>query len=249
MQTTVLQDHPSQTAGYAFQTTHWSAVVRATEPEAADALENLCRSYWYPLYGYLRRRGYQPDAAKDLTQEFFARLLAKRLLAGVDPTKGKFRSWLLGVMNHFLAHEYRRGTAQKRGGGQACFSLDQDQAEERYQLEGVDAAISPEASFDRRWALSVLGHAATRLRQEYEGGDKAVLYETLKSFVSLDCDTPTYEETGRKLGLGTAAVKSAIHRLRQRYLELIRQEIARTVTGASEVNEEIRYLLRVIRGQ
>jgi len=234
-----------------FVTTHWSVVLAAGESDSAKssaALENLCGAYWYPLYAYVRRRGQDAEAAKELTQEFFARLLAKGLLAGVDPTKGRFRSWLLGVMNHFLAHEWARVRAQKRGGGQPTFSLDEAGAEERYRLEPVDES-SPEKIFDRRWAFTVLDEAAARLRQEHESAGKAELYSSLKGFVSADSGSVSYEDAAGRLGLTQSAVKSAIHRLRQRYQELIREEIAQTVTSAGEVDEEIRYLLSVIRGE
>lgn len=210
-------------------------------------MENLCRDYWYPLYAYVRRRGHDPEDAKELTQEFFAQLLAKRLLAGVDPRKGRFRSWLLGVMNHFLAHEWARVSAQKRGGAQPTFSLDETDAEDRYRMEPVDER-SPEKIFDRRWAFTVLDQAAVRLHEEYEVADKGQLYASLKDFVSTDGTMLSYEEVSQRLGLSQSAVKSAIHRLRQRYQELIREEIAQTVTTAAEVDEEIRYLLTVIRG-
>jgi RNA polymerase sigma factor (sigma-70 family) len=233
-----------------FTTTHWSVVRAAGQVDSARstaALENLCSTYWYPLYAYVRRRGQDAEGAKELTQEFFARLLAKGLLAGVDPTKGRFRSWLLGVMNHFLAHEWARVRAQKRGGGQPAFSLDEIHAEDRYRLEPTDES-SPEKIFDRRWAFTVLSQAEGRLRQEHVTARKGELYSSLKGFVSVDGESVTYEEAGRQLGLTPSAVKSAIHRVRQRYQELIREEIAQTVTSASEVDEEIRYLLSVIRG-
>jgi RNA polymerase sigma-70 factor (ECF subfamily) len=222
-----------------------AAGQQADSANSKAALENLCGTYWYPLYAYVRRRGQDAEAAKELTQEFFARLLAKGLLAGVDPTKGRFRSWLLGVMNHFLAHEWARVRAQKRGGGQPAFSLDEARAEERYKLEPLDES-SPEKIFDRRWAFTVLDQAAARLRAEHEGAGKGELYSSLKGFVSAD-GAISYEEAARRLGLTQSAVKSAIHRLRQRYQELIREEIAQTVTSASEIDEEIRYLLSVIR--
>lgn len=233
-----------------FVTTHWSVVLAAGQGDSMKstvALENLCSTYWYPLYAYVRRRGQEPEAAKELTQEFFARLLAKGLLAGVDPTKGRFRSWLLGVMNHFLAHEWARVCAQKRGGGQPAFSLDETRAEERYRLEPVDES-SPEKIFDRRWAFTVLEQAEVRLRKEHEAAGKGELYSRLKAFVSMDGEAASYEEASQRLGLTPSAVKSAIHRLRQRYQESIREEIAQTVTSASEVDDEIRYLLSVIRG-
>jgi RNA polymerase sigma-70 factor (ECF subfamily) len=233
-----------------FATTHWSVVLSAGDSgsaQAGAALEDLCKSYWYPLYAYVRRRGHDSEAAKELTQEFFALLLGKKLLAGVDPTRGKFRSWLLGVMNHFLAHEWARSRAQKRGGGQAAFSLDEARAEERYELEPIDEA-TPEKLFDHRWALTVLDQSAVRLREEYEAAGKGQLYTSLKSFVSADGGLVSYEQAAQLLGLSQSAVKSAIHRLRQRYQELIRDEISQTVTSDAEVDEEIRYLLAVIRG-
>jgi RNA polymerase sigma-70 factor (ECF subfamily) len=232
-----------------FNTTHWSVVLSAGDtasPQAAAALDDLCQRYWYPLYAYVRRRGYDPETSRELTQEFFALLLGKRLLAGVDPTKGKFRSWLLGVMNHFLAHEWAHARAQKRGGGRPLFSLDDAVARERYQLEPFDE-VSPEKIFDRRWAFTVLEQAATRLRGEYENAGKGAHYSSLKSFVSADGAQSSYEDAARGLGLGLGAVKSSIHRLRRRYQELIRDEIARTVSTAAEIDDEIRYLLAVIR--
>ena len=240
---------PEQPKGW-FTTTHWSVVLAAGDsasPQAGAALDNLCRSYWYPLYAYVRRRGHDVESAKELTQEFFALLLGKCLLAGVDPTKGKFRSWLLGVMNHFLAHEWAKVRAQKRGGDQPAFSLDETSADERYQLEPADES-TPEKIFDRRWAFTVLDQAAVRLRVEYEAAGKGSLYSCLKGFVSAESAPVSYEEAARHLGLSQGAVKSAIHRLRQRYQELIRGEIAQTVTSAAEVDEEIQYLLAVIRG-
>lgn len=233
-----------------FATTHWSVVLAAGKndlPESSVALEHLCKAYWYPLYAYVRRRGHEAEAAKELTQEFFALLLAKKLLAGVDPAKGKFRSWLLGVMNHFLAHEWAKVCAQKRGGGQPVFSLDETEAEERYRFEPIERA-TPETIFDRRWAFTVLERSAARLREEYHAAAKAELYASLKGFVSAEGGEVSYEEAARKLGISGSAVKSAIHRLRQRYQELIRDEIAQTVPSAVEVDEEIRYLLAVIRG-
>jgi RNA polymerase sigma factor (sigma-70 family) len=233
-----------------FPTTHWSVVLNAGDslsPQADSALERLCRIYWYPLYAYVRRKGHDTEAAKDLTQEFFTQLLAKRLLAAVDPRKGKFRSWLLGVLNHFLAHDWARVHAQKRGGGQPTFSLDETDAETRYRLEPVDES-SPEKLFDRRWAFTVLEHAAARLREEYEGGGNGQLYSVLKGFVSAEGAAARYGEAARQLGLSQSAVKSAIHRLRRRFQELIRGEIAQTVANVAEVDEELRYLLSVIRG-
>jgi RNA polymerase sigma-70 factor (ECF subfamily) len=233
----------------AFATTHWSVVLsaqRETSPLADNALETLCKAYWYPLYAYVRRRGHDATAAKDLTQEFFAQLLLNNSWPGLIRRR-RFRSWLLGVMNHFLAHEWAKATAQKRGGAHPLFSLDELEAEERYSLEPLEDS-TPERVFDRRWAFTVLEHAAARLRQEYELAGKRRLYDRLKDFVSTDATNLRYEEAAQQLELTTSATKSAIHRLRQRYQELIRTEIAETVNSAAEIDEEIRYLLAVIRG-
>jgi RNA polymerase sigma-70 factor (ECF subfamily) len=195
----------------------------------------------------VRRKGNSPEAAKDLTQEFFAQLLAKRLLAGVDPQKGRFRSWLLGVMNHFLAHEWAKASAQKRGGGRTVFSLDETDPEERYRFEPKDES-SPERIFERRWALTLLDRAAARLREEYETDGRRALYRVLKDFVSTEATGLSYDGAALQLEMSTSAIKSAIHRLRQRYQELIRDEIAQTVSTVTEIDDEIRYLLSVIRG-
>ena len=232
-----------------FATTHWSVVRNAADslsPQSDHALENLCRAYWYPLYAYVRRRGYDPDTAKELTQEFFAQLLARRLLHAADPTKGRFRSWLLGIMKHFLAHEWTRAHAQKRGGGQPVISLDELQPEERYQCEPATEPDS-EKIFDRRWAFTVLDQAAAHLRAEYRAAEKQDLYEILKEYVSIEGPVLNYEQAAARLQLSPAALKSAIHRLRQRYQELIRHQIAQTVATSADIDEEIRYLLSVVR--
>ncbi len=216
-------------------------------PLAREALAEFCRLYWYPLYAYVRRRGYDPFSAKDLTQEFFAQLLEKRWLAELDPAKGKCRSWLLGVMNHFLAHEWAKASAQRRGGGRFVCSLDDERAEERYQQEPVEHC-TPETLFDRRWALALLQEAAGRLRKEYEAAGKRDLFEAIKGFVSLEGTTLSYQQAAKRLNLSLGAVKSAVYRLRQRYQELVRSEIARTVGSPSEVDEELSNLLAAVRG-
>ena len=232
-----------------FTTTHWTIVRNAADslsPESTAALETLCRSYWYPLYAFVRRKGHDPETARDLTQEFFAQLLSKRLLHAVDPTKGRFRSWLLGVMKHFLAHEWTKARAQKRGGGQPQFSLDELEAEQRYQFEPITEA-DPETIFDRRWAFTILDRAASRLRTELDTSNRPQLYSVLKQFISTDGATSSYDEAARELAITPAALKSLIHRARARYQELIRDEISQTVTSESDVDDEIRYLLQVIR--
>ncbi len=217
-----------------------------TSSQSEAALESLCRTYWYPLYAYVRRCGHDPEEAKDLTQAFFARLIEKKQLATVERGKGKFRSWLLGVMKHFLAHEWVKGRAQKRGSGQPVFSLDEVDPEERYRLEPA-TDWTAEKIFDRRWALTVLDAAASRLQREYEAEGNASLYAGIKGFVSSADEEVSYAQAAQRLGLSLSAVKSAIFRVRVRYQELIRAEIAQTVANAAEVDEEIRYLLEVLR--
>ena len=233
-----------------FTTTHWSLILNAQDtssPVAATALEKLCRGYWYPLYVYVRRQGEDEESAKDLTQGFFARLLEKKYLAQVQREKGKFRSFLLAALKHFLADERDKARAQKRGGGQACVSLDDSTGEERYRLEPVDA-MDAEKLFERRWALTLLEQARTRLREEYLEGGKSSLYERLKVFEAGEKQGPAYAELGVELGLSESGVKAAVFRLRQRYRELVREEVANTVERPEEVDGEIRYLIGVISG-
>jgi DNA-directed RNA polymerase specialized sigma24 family protein len=233
-----------------FTTTHWSLIVNAQDtasPLAAAALEKLCRSYWYPLYVYVRRQGEDEESAKDLTQAFFARLLEKHYLAQVERAKGKFRSFLLVALKHFLADEWDKARAQKRGGGQQLVSLDDSTSEERYRLEPVEA-MDAEKLFERRWALTLLEQARTRLKDEYLESGKATLYEHLKAFESGDKDAPSYAHVAAEFGLTESAVKSAVFRLRQRYRELVREEVAHTVDSPEEVDGEIRHLISVISG-
>ena len=233
-----------------FTTTHWSLILNAQDtssPMAQAALEKLCRTYWYPLYVYVRRQGEDGEAAKDLTQGFFARLLEKKYLAQVAREKGKFRSFLLAALKHFLADERDKARAQKRGGGQSFVSLDDSEGEERYRLEPVDA-MDAEKLFERRWALTLLEQARARLREEYLEGGKSSLYERLKAFEAGDRDAPSYAEVAFELGLTESAVKSAVFRLRQRYRELVREQVACTVASPEEVDGEIRHLISVISG-
>lgn len=230
-----------------FATTHWSVVLAAgqgTDTRAAAALEQLCRTYWYPLYAYVRREGYCADDAQDLTQEFFARLLARNSLAHVAPQKGKFRSFLLASLRHFLSDQRDRSRAVKRGGGVEVLSLDGQEAEGRYRLEPVER-LDGEKIYERRWAMALLEQALNRLREESTAAGKAHLFEHLRSFVAGDGDV-TSGAAATDLGLTESAVKSAVHRLRQRYRALVREEIARTVGDPSEVETEIRYLIAVM---
>jgi len=230
-----------------FATTHWSVVLAAANeaaPAAAMALENLCRTYWYPLYAYVRREGYGPVDAQDLTQEFFARLLARRSLSQVAPEKGRFRSFLLAVMRHFLADQWDRDHAKKRWGGVEDLSLDAHEAEERYQLEPVEH-LDAESIYERRWAMTLLEQALGRLRAESGAAGKLVLFDKLRDLVAGDSEV-SCAEVATELGLSESAVKSAVHRLRQRYRELVREEIARTVADPGEIEAEIRHLIAVV---
>jgi RNA polymerase sigma-70 factor (ECF subfamily) len=226
-----------------FTTTHWS-VVRAA-PESASALETLCGTYWYPLYAYVRRRGHSPEEAEDLTQEFFARLLASKDLSGVDRAKGKFRSFLLAVLNHFLANEWDRATAAKRGGNQVLISLDDDNAEERYRTEPF-VEVSPEKLFERSWARTLLEQALARMRAEYVADSKTEQFEQIKCFLTEETGEGGYSSIAARLNTSTGAVAVAVHRMRHRYRELVRLEIARTVRTPVELEDEIRHLLAAL---
>ncbi len=230
-----------------FATTHWSLVLAArdrAEPGAADALASLCALYWYPLYAYVRRRGHGADEAHDLTQEFFTRLLTKDFLAGVDRGKGKFRSFLLAACNHFLANERDRARAKKRGGGRPVLSLDAADAEGRYRAEPA-GGLSPEQLFERRWALALLEQVMTRLRGEFEAKGKGRQFERLRGSLVGEKGAG-YRRAADELGLSEGAIKVAVHRLRQRYRELLREEIGRTVGGPEEVDEEVRALFAAL---
>src|SRR5262249_29996499 len=226
-----------------FATTRWSLVLAArdrAEPGAADALASLCALYWYPLYAYVRRRGHGADEAHDLTQEFFARLLEKDFLAAVDRGRGKFRSFLAAACNHFLANAHDRARAKKRGGGRPVRSLDAADAEGRYRAEPADD-LTPEKLFERRWALALLQQVMTRLRDEFETRGKGRLFDRLRGFLVGEKGAG-YRRAAGELSLSEGAVKVAVHRLRQRYRELLHEEIGRTVETPEQVEEEVREL-------
>ena len=225
-----------------FPTTRWTLVVAAADPqrkEARSALVSLCEGYWYPLYAYLRRRGYPPDQAQDLTQEFFIRLLEGRYLDRADPVKGRFRSFLLTSLKFFVADEEDRKRAHKRGGG-AVLSLELSSGEERY-LREPSHDETPERIFERRWALSVLDRVVERLRLEFVQHGRPEHFERLKMFLLGKSEAP-YATLAREMNSSEGALKVAIHRLRKRYRELFRQEIADTVTDPNEVESELRFL-------
>jgi RNA polymerase sigma-70 factor (ECF subfamily) len=232
-----------------FPTTRWNVVVAAGDPhgkEARSALVSLCENYWYPLYAYLRRRGYATDQAQDLTQEFFMRVLEGRYLDRADPEKGRFRSFILTSLKFFLADEEDRHRAHKRGGGMVV-SLEFPTGEERYQSEPSHDE-TPERIFERRWALAVLDRVLERLRDELVQYGRPEHFERLKVFLLGRSDAP-YAALAREMNTSEGALKVAVHRLRKRYRELIRQEIADTVADPMEVDSELRFLAAVLTGE
>ncbi len=234
----------------AFRTTHWSVVLQAgmnASPQSAAALDKLCHAYWEPLYFFVRRRGYDPDEAKDLTQEFFSRLLEKNVLSTVEKGRGRFRYFLQTALKHFLANEWNRAQRQKRGGGVQMFSLDAESAEVQYQLD-PQTNLTPEVLFERRWAQRLVECVTERLQQEAATGPKRQRFDELKAFLLDDPDAGSYLEVAQKLQMTEGAVKSAVHRLRQRARELFREEIAQTVSRPSEIDDEIRHLFGALSG-
>jgi RNA polymerase sigma factor (sigma-70 family) len=231
-----------------FATTHWSVVLAAggdASEASRDALERLCRAYWYPIYVYVRRKGHGPDDAQDLTQEFFAQLIAKHHLQLADRSKGRFRSFLLATLHFFLAREWSRAHRQRRGGQYQFVSFDQQLPDDRYQFEPVDGD-TPEKHFHRQWALTVLKQTMNALASECAAAGKANLFREVKHLLSGERDGETYRSIGARLSLSDGAVRVAVHRLRQRYGELLRAEIAQTVDSELEVEEELGHLMRAL---
>lgn len=221
------------------------AAGEGDSPPAHRALETLCGAYWYPIYVYVRRKGYGPDEAQDLTQEFFAKVIAKEHLRLADREKGKFRTFLLAMLDYFLAREWSRAHRQKRGGQFTFVSLDQQTPEARYRLEPV-VSDTPEKIYLRHWALTVLEQTMNALERECHANGKGGLFTEVKELLSSDRDGPTYAEIGRKLNMGEGALRMTVLRLRRRYGELLRHEIAQTVGQPEEVDEEMRLLLGLI---
>jgi RNA polymerase sigma-70 factor (ECF subfamily) len=237
---------------YVFATTHWSVVLTAgagqSDADAAGrALEHLCRTYWPPLYAYIRRRGFGPDDAQDLTQEFFARLLERKDLTWVSPDKGRFRSFLLASLNHFLCNEWDRSRAIKRGAQVAFISIDEDSPQHRSLIESI-ADLPAERAFEKRWATALLDAAFERLRQESTQAGKADLFDQLKPFLAGEPDPGEYGTVATRLGWTHGSVAVAVHRLRQRYADLVREEIAQTVAQPEAVEAEMRELFAALRG-
>ena len=229
-----------------FATTHWSVVLEAGKqdlPQAAEALEKLCRVYWFPLYAHIRHQGYGVDDSQELTQEFFARLLAKQWVSMANPERGRFRSFLLAAVNHFLANERDKARTLKRGGGQPIVSL--ECAEQRYQTVASDD-IPADKAFDRQWALALLAQVIDRLRDDYHCSGRGPVFDALQIYLGGEKGRPTYRETGEQMNLSVDAVKKAVERLRKRYGEILRDEILHTVSDPAEVDEEIRHLRSVL---
>lgn len=234
--------------GYVFATTRWTVVLAAgnrSTPQADVALEELCRTYWYPLYAYVRRQGHSCEDAEDLTQAFFARLLEKNYLEGIRSEGGKFRSFLLVALKRFLANEWDRANSQKRGGGVIPLSLDWQDADTRYQINPTDN-LSPDKLYDRTWAVTVLERVITRLRDENSAEGKAKIYEQLKQFLMVGKGDTSYVQAAVALNLSEGTVRVAVHRLRRRYRELLREEIAQTLSDPAQAEEEMQVLFSAL---
>lgn len=239
---------PQAAGGPVFATTRWSLVLNAAlenSPEADHALAELCRVYWYPLYAYVRRFGRDPHTSQDLTQEFFARLLQKNYIGTADRKRGKFRWFLLTAFKCFLANEWDRERALKRGGAQTVLSLDSMSAEERYLLE-PEESLTADQLYDRRWALDLLERARARLRADHTSTEKARRLELLEQYLPGEAPRLSQAEAATQLGMTENAVKQEVHRLKKRFGEVLRQEISQTVAHPDEVEEELRYLVDVL---
>ena len=220
------------------------AAGNESSPKTRVALEWLCRSYWFPLYAHVRAKGFSPHDAEDLTQEFFARFLQTNPLRTVSQERGRFRAFLLASMNHFLGNEWDRRRAQKRGGGQRALSLDADSAEQRLQIEPA-SELTPERLYDRLWASTLLESVLARLKSEMSDAGKSTQFDVLRGFLSDTANALSYEDAATRLRLTEAATRKCVQRLRQRYRELLREEVAHTVAAPHEIDSELRYLLSV----
>lgn len=214
---------------------------------ARAALEKLCQTYWYPLYAHVRRRGYAPEDAKDLTQAFFLRLLERQSLANADPNLGRFRSFILGALNYFLISEWKKAQAERRGGGRPTFSLDWAAAERRFDLEPADPA-TPDKAFDKQWATALLDEVLKQLENEYLREGRPELFQALKRTLTGSRESQPYVHLAGQLGMNEGAVRVAVHRLRKRYRALLQAEIANTVASPEEAGEEMAYLFRTMAG-
>ena len=238
----------ARTEAAGFQSTHWTVVLEAARQDSASgqaALGSLYETYWAPIYAFVRRSGQSPHEAEDLTQDFFARLVEKNWLASITREGGKFRSVLLTALKHFLSHAREHARAQKRGGGIPPVPLDGETAERRYLAEAVDS-VTPETLFERRWALGILESALERLRVEYEHMEKGDLFGELKGFLSGGTRTVAHTEIAARHDISVNAVGVAIHRMRRRYGELVRKQVARTVSDPKELEDELRHLIAIL---
>jgi DNA-directed RNA polymerase specialized sigma24 family protein len=241
---------PPAPGGDCFVTTRWTVVLSAghkSSPQSDRALGELCQAYWYPLYAYVRRQGHTREDAEDLVQAFFARFLEKNYLEGLSSERGRFRAFLLASLKHFLANEWDKANRQKRGGGAQHLSLDWQGADQRYHLDPHDPASPPDRAFDREWALALLEAVIARLRQECAAEGKAKLFESAKGFLMVGEAALPYGQAGAEAGLDEGAMRVAVHRLRKRYRELLRAEIAQTLADPAQVAEELRSLQEALR--
>ncbi len=231
-----------------FPNTHWSIVLHAgdlTSPRRAQAMEALCRTYWFPLYAYVRRRGHPEEEAKDLTQGFFLRLLEKNYFGDADARRGRFRTFLLTSLGHYLANEWDRARAQKRGGANVLLSLDELDPEGRYRHEPADAS-TPEKAFERRWAEAMLEAVFSRLRGEFDEPTRGRRFEDVKPYLLGAEAGVSYAEAAARLGISETGARSVVHRLRKRFRELVREEIAQTVSHPDDIDDEIRHLFQAL---
>jgi RNA polymerase sigma factor (sigma-70 family) len=238
----------TQTGAVAFTTTHWSIVLaaRGPSPAAEKALEKLCRTYWRPLYGFVRRRGVRPEEAKDLTQGFFALLLERRDINAVRKEKGRLRSYLLTALKNFLTNEHNRAMAIKRGQGQHLIPLDDLRERERVGFEQADT-LAADQIYERRWALSMLDQVLARLGDEYRAAGNTPLFDRLQKSLTDEPDRPSPADIAHEFRMTESAVRQASYRLRQRYRQLLREEIAHTVLGPGDIEDELRHLIAVLR--
>ena len=239
---------PATQDGAAFTTTHWSIVLAAQgpSPAAEEALEKLCRTYWRPIYGFVRRQGVGPEEAKDLTQGFFALLLERRDFDVIRKEKGRLRSYLLTSFKHFLTNERNRAMAIKRGEGQRLIALDQLCEDEPAGFEPADTS-TPDQIYERRWALALMNQVLIRLGEEYRTGRYVGLFERLKAVLTDEPDRPSQAQIANELAMTENAVNQAFHRLRERYRQLLREEIAHTVMAPGDIEDELRHLVAVLR--
>jgi len=231
-----------------FEQTQWSVVLQAQEKSSETsraALAQLLKVYWFPVYSFIRHKGYGREQAEDLTQGFFARFVEKRLVAKADPSRGRFRSFLLTAVTNYTTNEYRRHNAIKRGGNHSFVSLDFDRADALYSQVGTNEA-TPEQLFERNWAETVLANASHELREEYQAAGKEEAFEVLKHFLWQNELSPSYDEVCAKLGLASGAARTTVYRFRKRYGALVRAEVARTLSPTEDVDEEVRYLMQIL---